>query len=67
MPTESATANCSSAQLVDLLPKWTTFLGYPKRWHADQEGCFQGDSFMAWCNTHHINIAMVAGEAHWQN
>eukprot|EP00974_Lingulodinium_polyedra_P130395 11213660-Lingulodinium_polyedra.AAC.1 len=32
----TATANCSSAQLMDLVPRWTTFVGYPQRWHADQ-------------------------------
>eukprot|EP00974_Lingulodinium_polyedra_P111446 10779272-Lingulodinium_polyedra.AAC.1 len=42
-------------------------MGNPKRWRVDQEGCFQEDSFMSWCGKHHINIAVVAGAAHWQN
>ena len=31
--------NLSSSQLVEVLPQWTTFLGYPSRWHVDAEGC----------------------------
>eukprot|EP00974_Lingulodinium_polyedra_P054211 5212205-Lingulodinium_polyedra.AAC.1 len=30
--TDSATANCSSAQLADFAPKWTVFMGYPQMW-----------------------------------
>eukprot|EP00974_Lingulodinium_polyedra_P120231 11174192-Lingulodinium_polyedra.AAC.1 len=29
VPTDAASANCSNALLVDRLPKWTTFMGYP--------------------------------------
>ena len=59
--------NCTSERLVELVGQWTTLMGYPARWHVDSEGCFKGDAFIAFCSQHEIEIAMCAGQAHWQN
>ena len=57
----------SSAELVKHLHKWTQFMGYPRRWHVDTEGCFKGSDFLDYCSKHGCEISMAAGQAHWQN
>ena len=59
--------NCTSERLVEQIGQWTAFMNYPARWHVDSEGCFKGDAFLAFCSDHNIEIAMCAGQAHWQN
>ena len=59
--------NCTSERLVELVGSWTTFMGYPARWHVDSEDCFKGDAFIKLCSDHDIEVAMCAGQARWQN
>ena len=64
---KTAGGNCSSEELVALLPKWTTFMGSPSRCHVDYEGCFEGEPFMKYCSDSTNQRSMCAGEAHRQN
>jgi hypothetical protein len=57
----------SSNALIPLFQEWVAFMQFPKRLKCDEEGCFQGESWMDYLSKHNVQTTMAAGEAHFQN